>query len=545
MEFIDQNINELNLNKGEDFYILIIEYLCGHETYKPWDKLPLIVRDNIEQIIPHIDTKGVNYQQFNEILLLLGEDRVSEVFFNLFFKNIGSFIDNNGKSGKIDIARIKKGVVFFRGVAMLFHGNFRHCFKDYITIDNIEVFEIIFKEYAKNSEKLGEEYKNRLERAIKIKPIEKQKTFFNGYLSKKIFDKEMLKLKNKIEKGEEGLQEVVKIYDDLGNQIQEIQEKALYNTDVYLTWDFMDVYIATSMRNKWEFEETFDFIKKLFSNTLISDLNLRYFDPTMSNCINRINKGIVEGLMLKRAKCTIYMIQETDTLGKDSELAATLAQGKPVIAFIPEIDEKDFKNKILNYPLEYFKKRIYDLYAEEIFDNSDFINEMQEKEKNFQNILFDFIKQYDAFRSENPFSYWTKKEEEFRKGYKQFELLCEIISKAEKFNFNKRADIIKNSHPLSFQVHLDSGVANGVLVVRKIEHCAKLLKRLLTNDLKFTIKKVDAQEKVISIKNKAENNYSKYPGLVLLVEDISECPFRVVSSFERLSNSFWNFYLNS
>lgn len=39
--------------------------------------------------------------------------------------------------------------------------------------------------------------------------------------------------------------------------------------------------------------------------------------------------------MLKRARCTIYMAQETDTFGKDSELATTLAQGKPVIVFCP------------------------------------------------------------------------------------------------------------------------------------------------------------------------------------------------------------------
>jgi len=45
--------------------------------------------------------------------------------------------------------------------------------------------------------------------------------------------------------------------------------------------------------------------------------------------------------MLKRARCTVYSVQDTDTLGKDSELASTLAQGKPVIAFIPELDLAD------------------------------------------------------------------------------------------------------------------------------------------------------------------------------------------------------------
>ena len=38
--------------------------------------------------------------------------------------------------------------------------------------------------------------------------------------------------------------------------------------------------------------------------------------------------------MLRRASVTIYMTQDIDTLGKDSELAATLAQGNIVIAYV-------------------------------------------------------------------------------------------------------------------------------------------------------------------------------------------------------------------
>ncbi len=40
-------------------------------------------------------------------------------------------------------------------------------------------------------------------------------------------------------------------------------------------------------------------------------------------------------LMLRRASVTIYVAGATETLGKDSELAATLAQGKAVIVYIP------------------------------------------------------------------------------------------------------------------------------------------------------------------------------------------------------------------
>ena len=51
--------------------------------------------------------------------------------------------------------------------------------------------------------------------------------------------------------------------------------------------------------------------------------------------------------MLKRAKCTIYLAGETETLGKDSELAATLAQGKTVIAYVPSLEDFDKFKSIL------------------------------------------------------------------------------------------------------------------------------------------------------------------------------------------------------
>src|SRR5262249_56774534 len=101
------------------------------------------------------------------------------------------------------------------------------------------------------------------------------------------------------------------------------------------------VYFATSMRKAWEFADLYDFISGLMTRPAIHELKVRYFDPTQSYTGNRVDKGLVESLMLKRAKCTVYSVQDTDTLGKDSELAATLAQGKPVIAYVPSKTETD------------------------------------------------------------------------------------------------------------------------------------------------------------------------------------------------------------
>ena len=40
---------------------------------------------------------------------------------------------------------------------------------------------------------------------------------------------------------------------------------------------------------------------------------------------------------------------QTDTFGKDSELAVTLAQGKPVLAYVPEMKNlKSYERKLIS-----------------------------------------------------------------------------------------------------------------------------------------------------------------------------------------------------
>jgi hypothetical protein len=110
----------------------------------------------------------------------------------------------------------------------------------------------------------------------------------------------------------------------------------LRNTQRYLAADQIDVYVATTMRDAADYQAQRDFIREVFGHPDVRDLNLRFFDPTLSYVESRIEKGLVESLMIKRAKVTIYSAGEKDSLGKDSELASTLAQGKPVIVFVPE-----------------------------------------------------------------------------------------------------------------------------------------------------------------------------------------------------------------
>lgn len=123
--------------------------------------------------------------------------------------------------------------------------------------------------------------------------------------------------------------------DSLRSRQQKAIEIGLRNTHRYLTLPHLDVYVATSMRTQEDYENQHAFIQSVFTNPAVKDLKLRYFDPTLSYADDRITKGLVEMLMLRRARVTIYTASKDDTLGKDSELAATLAQGKAVIAYVP------------------------------------------------------------------------------------------------------------------------------------------------------------------------------------------------------------------
>lgn len=204
--------------------------------------------------------------------------------------------------------------------------------------------------------------------------------------------------------------------------------------------------------------------------------------------------------MIKRSRCTIYHIQESDTFGKDSELAATLAQGKPVIAYIPKIpDFQTFKHDTLeqieqgysNQPVHKgLLKRLQRYYPEGAWDNQE-------------------IRDWAKERSEPDVD-------------KIMNLLHEKVNAL----YNKRAETLKNTHPVGLQVNLSTGVANGVLVVRSTEDCARLLQSILLNKMDFAIEEED-------------NKFT------VLRERISDCIYRVATKDYFLVNAFWNFYLKA
>lgn len=118
---------------------------------------------------------------------------------------------------------------------------------------------------------------------------------------------------------------------------------ALKNTGYYLSMvGDLDVYVATSMRRRADFREMADFCESVFADTRLRDLQVRYFDPTLSAATNHEDKGLIECLMVKCAKVLVYHAGQGESYGKDAEAAMALSLGKPVVFHCDQEERQRF-----------------------------------------------------------------------------------------------------------------------------------------------------------------------------------------------------------
>jgi hypothetical protein len=123
-------------------------------------------------------------------------------------------------------------------------------------------------------------------------------------------------------------------YERLAKRFHGARAAALRNTEYYLSMaNDLDVYVATSMRRREDFRNMANLCDEIFSDANLKELNLRYFDPTLSAARGHEDKGLIECLMVKCAKALVYQSGSADSWGKDAEAAMALSLGKPVIFF--------------------------------------------------------------------------------------------------------------------------------------------------------------------------------------------------------------------
>jgi hypothetical protein len=472
----EANPSDVAKSGAEDKICAILNDLTGEPP-----RFPKKLGANVQKLL---EGSGIGYSQFNELLLLLGYDRVSASFFRFL---VDGHTDYEGGEGLGSLEALRSGVERFRELALLNFGNIKYGFK-YLSATSTD----LTSELARVGPVNLEEFKRRHDPLLPVDPIPGDKTYYLGYIVE-------LQLQERLKRDANDK--------EAAQQLEErrmIVEKAKRNHEAYLTSDHMDVYVATSMRERHEYQMVHEVVSQVSSNENLHGLKIRWFDPTQAYCADRIDKGLAEGLMLKRASCTLYLAQESDTLGKDSELASTLAQGKPVVAFIPGVTEEN-----------------QDQYVEHLLQMVA-LGFPSAKE---QTLILQQLKVFspEAAWSDKDVVGWVADAASMN-----LTLAKKKLGDAIRKHYDKRAQTLKEAHPLGIQVHLETGVANGVLVARTIEECANLIRRILTRTLQFRIT-------------------DKYVGgdrYLLLRESTTGSVFRVMTGDRFLTNAFWNFYLS-
>ncbi len=150
-----------------------------------------------------------------------------------------------------------------------------------------------------------------------------------------------------LEKEIEAETDIDNYYGEVARRFTLSRQKAVKNTKYYLSLvSDLDVYVATSMRTKEDFIEMANTCEKIFHNSKIIDLHLRYFDPTISAANGHEDKGLIECLMVKAAKVLVYTSGKKESYGKDAEAAMALSSGKPVIFFSTDPNKANFYKHI-------------------------------------------------------------------------------------------------------------------------------------------------------------------------------------------------------
>ena len=436
-------------------------------------------------VLANLDTSPIGYSQFNEILLCCGFDRINPDYFDYLFS--GQL--NPTSAPRISsVEQIESASGRGQRLALLGFGNVRFGFKAFAKNDALVSLWFNFLTPITT-----DRFENRLSAAIPVEEIPVDKRDLLGYISGDVTIKKLAENPTNV-----GLQA------ERAEQLKWI-EVGKRNQHAYLVSHHLDIYVATSMRQKHEYAAVASFCHDLFQQGDLIAMNLRYFDPTLAYAPDRIDKGLSEALMLKRARVTIFLAQETDTLGKDSELACTLAQGKVVIAYVPTPDDAFF---------EQMERQLHDAYPSE----------------QLAVLLLRQLKYFSpALAWENgQVQKWLTFTDEMLGTH--VEQVRQFFRQEVRALYEKRAEILRDKHPLGIQVHLEDGVAGGVLVVRSINDCARLVKAVLTNTMQFNLR---VERKTLNAD----------PTHLSLVETISGSIYRVMTHNRPLEKAFWNFYL--
>jgi hypothetical protein len=567
------------LSSEESKLLQLLLYMTGREERLSRD--PLLQKEQIvgiRAIWPRLrearsgaTERSVRYDLVNRLLLGLGVNPVSFEFFETVFGNL-DFSDLNAFQARVE---------HFRALCMLEYGSFRYGYKK---LRQDKTILETWRKYFPNDDDITErarQMRGRLEpvglvaippsqlfslgylaseHAPKINGARKVLTrLFSRALEEKISDFNGLRLIAK-EMDIDGLTDLLAkagipgtemlIYSDMPffgadkktypeilrmllvscatvdeQAIRKAREDGIQNARTYLSVQDLDVYVATSMREPLHFTTNWAFIQRLFHGGKLKDWHLRYFDPTQAFLADRIQKGLLECLMIKRTRITVYNAQEVDTFGKDAEAGVTLAQRKPVIVYVARLFEHLAELRSLYRAIDEGAQAELSLFVESLVGQGLIQADKKDLLLGPEKTKTDVIKTLIEIHAPHILAKLGDEKvavELIRQGYDPEGAGTSLTSyAAEKIQkLERRALTFRDVHPLSLQTSPIDGVARGIIVTRTVEDTAEVLSGIFLGTLEYEI--VDDS-----------SNWR-------LVDRITRSPIRVVTKDPILTTAFWS-----
>lgn len=308
--------------------------------------------------------------------------------------------------------------------------------------------------------------------------------------------------------------------------IEQIQADGIQNAGTYMAMHDLNVYVATSMRAPLHFTTNWAFVQRLFHEGELEQWHLRYFDPTQAFLPDRIQKGLMECLMIKRAQLTVYHAQESDTFGKDSEAGVTLAQAKPVVVFVTRLFDQHAEMKALYRIFDDSVRDTRDEFIERLCAHNLLSQEdklaLLAPEKSKSDATASIVRKHITAVLQKVGTDYIEMEL-IRQGYDPKDardLDIKEYTVERIINLERRALTFRDVHPLALQTSPMDGVARGVIVTRTVADTARVVSGLLRQTLEYKIISDDA-------------NW-------LLVDTVTHSPVRVVTKDPVLTSAFWS-----
>ena len=179
MIFYDKQVQALDLTTPAGMQELIDVHLCGHIHVSELSASDQeLLREFMEKAVP----AGVTFQQFNELLLVLNQDRVSVAFFTFFFGE---------PTNQFSMGQLQHGVIRFKGYSLVCFGNFRFAFRKLSDIPSMDSLLLELGSCCRKPEQITSTYDSRTEKVLDVSLIGRDQTWFVGEITGRIVADEL------------------------------------------------------------------------------------------------------------------------------------------------------------------------------------------------------------------------------------------------------------------------------------------------------------------------------------------------------------------